>query len=212
MIQYLPLLIAAAIVGILHMSAPDHWLTLAMLGKSQKWKHDRLFKTSIITGIGHVTLSLFLGFTIVGLGLLVSNSTLKDITYIIGLIMLVSGTLYAARALQNNEKFDYSEHTNETLKKNASYLAILGAALSPDLSVLPIFLIAIPIGLGFMIELAIVFTVCSLITLIIFVYLGHLLIEHSRFAKKFEKLHPKYNDALVGIVIAIVGIYVIVFG
>ena len=42
--------------------------------------------------------------------------------------------------------------------------------------------------------------------------LGHLIVEHSRFSKKIEGMHPKYNDALVGIVIALVGAYILIFG
>ncbi len=212
MISTIALLFAAALVGILHMSAPDHWATLSILGKSRKWEHSKLIKISTITGIGHVALSIILGFTIVSLGLLFPKSLFVYMTYAIGLIMLIAGSLYSIKALCTKEDFDYKKHGEERLKKGISYFAVLGAALSPDLSILPIFLLAIPVGFNFAVSTAIVFGISSLTTLLIMVGLGHLLVEHSRFSKRIEHMHPKYNDVLVGVVIALVGIYVLVFG
>ncbi len=212
MIQTFPLLVAAAAVGILHMSAPDHWATLALLGKSQKWKHSKLIKISAITGVGHVALSILLGFAIVSLGLLFPKSLFAYVTYAIGLIMLIAGSWYAIKALGTKNTFDYKKHGEEHFKKGISYFAVLGAALSPDLSILPIFLIAIPMGFNFAVYTAIVFGISSLATLLILVGFGHLIVEHSRFSKRIESIHPKYNDALVGAVIAMVGVYILVFG
>lgn len=211
MISTIALLFAAALVGILHMSAPDHWATLAILGKSQKWSHSKLIKISIITGIGHVALSIILGFAVVSLGLLFPKSLFTYVTEAIGLIMLIAGSWYAITALRSKETIDYKKEGAEHFKKGASYFAVLGAALSPDLSILPIFLIAIPIGFNFAIYTAIVFGISSLATLLILVGFGHLIVEHSRFSKKIESMHPKYNDALIGIVIALVGVYILIF-
>ena len=65
MISTIALIFAAAIVGVLHMSAPDHWATLVMLGRTNKWSHNKLFKNSILTSFGHVILSVILGFIVV---------------------------------------------------------------------------------------------------------------------------------------------------
>ena len=37
MVQATPLLLGALLVGALHMSAPDHWVTLCLLGKVARW-------------------------------------------------------------------------------------------------------------------------------------------------------------------------------
>jgi len=109
---------------------------------------------------------------------------------------------------------DYDRETREKLSqgegaigKRFRYFAVLGAALSPDLSILPIFLLAVPIGVGFALDTAIVFAVASVAALLVFLLLGS-----AGLARAFEKLPPRYNDALVGFVIAAVGVYVLLAG
>ncbi len=212
MMQELPLLVAAVVVGALHMSAPDHWATIAILGKARGWSHSRLMKTGIVTSVGHTALSLVLGFAVVGLGLIFSSIVVAYVTYAIGAIMLAFGAWYAAKALAAKGRFNYRKYGEERMGGGIGYFAILGAALSPDLSVLPIFLVAVPMGMGFALDVAAAFAASSIVTLLVLVYLGHILVEHSRFARRVDRMNPKYNDAMVGIVIALVGLYVLAFG
>ena len=74
MVEATPLLLGALLVGALHMSAPDHWVTLCLLGKVAKWSRGRLLLMSLVTGLGHVLLSVALGFVIVGVGVLFAES------------------------------------------------------------------------------------------------------------------------------------------
>lgn len=211
MISTLALIVAAALVGILHMSAPDHWATLVMLSRSNKWTHSKLFKNSILTSLGHVVLSIILGFVVVIVGIVTSKFVLSAITKIIGVIMIAAGLFYAVKAYMSEEHCDESGKPHTHSREVGSF-AVLGAALSPDLSILPIFLIAIPVGIAFAFQTAIVFAVASISTLLIMVFVGHYLVEHSRFAKRLENLDSRYNDALTGLVIAAVGVYILFFG
>ncbi len=211
MISLLALLLAAALVGILHMAAPDHWASLVMLGRANHWSHGKLFNNSILTSVGHVFLSVTLGFAVVILGIFTSKFVLSAITKIIGIIMVVAGLGYAIRSYKADEHREERGKQHKHTKETGNF-AVLGSALSPDLSILPIFLIAIPIGVLFAIQVAIVFSLASVVTLLLFVFGGHYLIEHSRFAKHIGKLDSRYNDALTGLVIAAVGIYMLVFG
>jgi hypothetical protein len=47
MVQATPLLLGALLVGALHMSAPDDWVTLYLLGKVAKWTRDKLLLMSL---------------------------------------------------------------------------------------------------------------------------------------------------------------------
>lgn len=67
------LLIGAALVGGLHMSAPDHWVTLCLLGQSSKWSRRKLFNISLITAVGSALFSAGLGLAIVALGVVFSS-------------------------------------------------------------------------------------------------------------------------------------------
>jgi nickel/cobalt exporter len=196
------------------MSAPDHWATLIMLGRVSKWNRSRLMGVGLMTAVGHVALSVLLGFAVVEVGIVFSQQASVYITEATGAAMVLGGLIYGARELVSAKTEDYEAETREklskgdgTVAKRFRYFAVLGAALSPDLSILPIFLLAVPIGLGFAIDTAVVFAFASIVALLAFLLLGS-----AGLAKAFEKIPPKYNDALVGFVIAAVGVYILLVG
>lgn len=214
MVQATPLLLGALLVGALHMSAPDHWVTLCLLGKVAKWTRGRLLLMSLVTGLGHVLLSVALGFAIVGVGVLFTESLSAQIALGTGVLMLAIGLAYGVRELLSKRTEDYQEEAeNEYLKAGGSggrtvgYFAVLGAALSPDLSILPIFVLAVPVGFSLAVDTAVVFGSASIFSLLIFVLLGSWGLD-----RVFEKIPPRYNAALVGFVVAAVGAYVVLFG
>ncbi len=212
MIDIYTLLVAAAVVGILHMSAPDHWATLAILGRTASWNRTRLLGVSLAAGIGHVLLSIALGFVVVGLGFVFSRVISFYFTEAIGAIMVSVGGFSAARAILKREKElrepSHDPHkTGTQLERGAGYFAVLGAALSPDLSILPIFLVAVPIGLAVAIDTAVVFALASIATIVLLV-LG----SSVGLAVALEKIPPEYNDALAGFIIALVGVYILIVG
>lgn len=206
------LLIAAAVVGIIHMSAPDHWVTLTVLGRSLKWNRAKLALFSLITGAGHSAISIVLGFIVVAVGLVFSAHVTQYLTEAIGAIMIIAGLYTGLRSLFRNEHSHEHAHAEapegeKSAARGASYFAVLGAALSPDLSILPIFLASVPVGWLLAVNTAIIFAVASILTMLLLV-----MISSFGMARAIEKLPPKYNDALVGFVIAAVGVYVILLG
>ncbi len=214
MIEIGPLLFAASAVGILHMSAPDHWLTLVIIGRVLGWRRSQLVAVSLITGLGHVLLSVLLGLGIVALGLVFSQLVSHYVTLAVALAMIVAGSAYtlisiAGRTDTSAEKEAEEEllRTQNRSRRGVSYFAVLGAALSPDLSILPIFLAAVPVGLVFAAYAAVIFGAASLLTIVFLTYVGS-----AGLASALERVPSKYNDALVGLVIAAVGGYILVFG
>jgi len=198
--------IAAALVGIIHMSAPDHWATLAVLGRSAKWTLRKLISATLVSAFGHVALSIFLGLAIVELANLFSAFASAYFAQAIGIIMIVSGLYVGVSSLRakNNESKGKGQ---PRLAKSTGYFAVLGAALSPDLSILPILLIAMPLGIITMVHTLVIFAVSSILTDLLLVVAFSVL-----FSRAVDKLPSKYNDAFVGFVIAAVGVYVLIFG
>ncbi len=214
MVEVGPLLAATALVGVLHMSAPDHWVTLCILAQTAKWTRARLVAVSVLTAFGHVALSIILGFSIVILELGFARAASQYLTTAIGVLMLVGGTLYGVRVILSHPKEDYHREAEEkgarigaSVGRGVGYFAVLGAALSPDLSVLPIFFVAAPAGLVVAAYTALVFAISEVLSLTFLVLVG------SRgLSEVFERVPPKYNDALVGFVIAAVGVYILIVG
>ena len=152
------------------MSAPDHWVTLCLLGKVAGWSRSRLLQVSIVTGLGHILLSVALGFAIVGVGVLFTESLSAQIAFGTGVLMLATGLAYGIRELLSDRPEDYRrEAEGEYLKASGSggrkvgYFAVLGAALSPDLSILPIFVLAMPVGFSLAMDTAVVFGLSSIL-------------------------------------------------
>lgn len=89
------------------MSAPDHWATLIILGRISNWDRSRLMGVGVMTALGHVALSVLLGFAIVALGLIFSEQLSLYITEATGLIMVVGGLLHGLRELRLANRTDY---------------------------------------------------------------------------------------------------------
>jgi nickel/cobalt transporter (NicO) family protein len=212
MTDLVPLLVGAALVGVLHMSAPDHWFTLCVLSHKLGWNGKKLFGISFVTATGHAIISAILGFGIAIAGLLFSKLISDYISYAVGFVMIAVGLFIGFKALLSKQKREVTpeEKLFNTKKMNASslkgigYFAVLGAALSPDLSITPIFLASITVGVLFAVYLLIIFVVTSILTQVVLVQVGI-----KGLAKTFEHVPEKYNDSIVGFIIAAIGIYII---
>ena len=209
-------IIGAAVVGILHMSAPDHWLTLCVLARNKKWAPKKLFGISFITAIGHVGLSVIMGLVVVVIGSVFSHLISDYLDTGIGIAMIGAGLVVGIIPLvrkngHHHDHYDHHDHEHDEEKKfgkltsKVGYFAVLGAALSPDPSIIPIYLSAISSGFYFALELSIAFAAASIATLLLLVQLGTV-----GLAKSFAKIPEKYNDSMVGFVIMTIGIYVLV--
>lgn len=211
-------IIGAAIVGMLHMSAPDHWLTLCVLARNKKWAPKKLFGISFMTAIGHVGLSVVMGLVVVIIGLAFSHLISDYLDTGIGIVMIVGGLIVGIIPLvrKNPHHHDHSHehgHNHEhdegekygKLTSKIGYFAVLGAALSPDPSIIPIYFSAISAGFYFALELSIVFAAASILTLLLLVQLGT-----RGLVKTLARIPEKYNDSMVGFVIMAIGIYVLV--
>ncbi len=208
-------MIGAALVGILHMSAPDHWLTLCVLARNKKWTTKKLFGISFMTAIGHVGLSIVMGLAVVLVGLVFSHLISYYLDTAIGVIMVGGGLIVGIITLVRKKPHEHDhthEHEHEHEEKKSGklaskigYFAVLGAALSPDPSIIPIYLSAISAGFYFAIELSVIFATASILTLLLLVQLGT-----KGLVKTLAKIPEKYNDSMVGFVIMAIGIYVLV--
>lgn len=163
----------------------------------------------VATASGHVALSLLLGFGVLGAGLLFSKSASTDLTLATGAAMVVGGLAYGAWTLRPRDRGgnQNAEEGEEAKGRGIGYFAVLGAALSPDLSILPIFLLAVNVGFGLAIETSVVFAAASILSLTVLVLAGSM-----GLAKVLSRAPEKYNDAMVGFIIAVAGAYVLFFG
>jgi hypothetical protein len=167
------LLAAAAGVGFGHAILPDHWVPLAVLGRTRRYPLSRIARLSGLAGIAHVLVSIVLGAVIVAVGLQFRSTVQHAQDTIIGCVLIATGLGFAVLELtghgHHHDHHDHDHHhldcghhahdhhgsdhhhTHEQPSRRglhglAAIMVPFGAAASPDLTILPVFLAATAAG------------------------------------------------------------------
>jgi nickel/cobalt exporter len=181
------LLVAAAGVGFGHAVLPDHWVPLAVVGRTRRYPLSKLARLSGLAGITHVLVSVVLGAVIVIVGLQLRSTVEHAQNAIVGSLLIATGVLFAVLELTGHghghahDGHDHAHshdpvndhdhaHTHEPSRdRGHSLLSIMvpfGAAASPDLTILPVFLAATTAGAGAAIGSVVVFGAVTIATIV----------------------------------------------
>jgi hypothetical protein len=177
------LLAAAAGVGFGHAILPDHWVPLAVLGRTRRYPLSRVARLSGLAGIAHVLVSIILGAVIIVVGLQFRSTIQSAQDTIIGWILIVTGIGFAAIELSgrghthdHDHHHDDDDHTHEHDHDHggprrgvgglAAVMVPFGAAASPDLTILPVFLAATAVGIGTAIGSLVIFAAVTIGTIV----------------------------------------------
>jgi nickel/cobalt transporter (NicO) family protein len=172
------LLAAAAGVGFGHAVLPDHWVPLAVIGRTRRYPLSRVARLSGLAGVAHVLVSIVLGAVIIAVGLQFRSSVAHAQDTIIGCILIATGIGFLLLELTGRgHHHDHDHHhghehgpedghghgnghghedhhgrehgrdrTHPHLGGMAAVMVPFGAAASPDLTILPVFLAATTAG------------------------------------------------------------------
>lgn len=170
------LLAAAAGVGLGHAILPDHWVPLAVLGRTRRYPLTRIARLATLAGIAHVLVSIVLGAVIIAVGLQFRSSVENAEDAIVGAILILTGLGFTVMELTGHghhhdhehdhshaphghdhgehDHYNHAAHTHRHGRHAHSdeprgLLAVMvpfGAAASPDLTILPVFLAATTAG------------------------------------------------------------------
>jgi nickel/cobalt transporter (NicO) family protein len=159
------LLAAAAGVGFGHAILPDHWVPLAVLGRTRRYPLFRIARLSGLAGVAHVLVSIVLGAVIIAIGLHFRSTVQHAQDTIIGCILIATGIGFLALDVtggghhhdhehgdHHHDHHHHDHHPPKTPSTRLSGLAAVmvpfGAAASPDLTILPVFLAATTAGVA----------------------------------------------------------------
>jgi threonine/homoserine/homoserine lactone efflux protein len=192
------LIAAAAGVGLGHAIMPDHWVPLAVVGATRRYPVARLARLSGLAGLAHVLVSLLLGGLIVAVGLQFRSTVEHAQNAIVGGVLLATGVAFVALELSghgHSHAHDehahghsdgagadgHGRHTSQLrghipvaadgstrTRAIAGITVPFGAAASPDLTILPVFLAATTVGAGTAVGSLIAFaavTICTIVGL-----------------------------------------------
>lgn len=174
------LLVAAAGVGFGHAILPDHWVPLAVLGRTRRYPLSRVARLSALAGVAHVLVSIILGAVIIAIGLQFRSSIQHAQDTIIGWILIATGVGFAILELTGHRNthdhepddnhHDGQDHlhvgSRRGMRSLAAVMVPFGAAASPDLTILPVFLAAATTGVATAVGSLLVFAAVTIGTIV----------------------------------------------
>ncbi len=179
------LLAAAAGVGFGHAVLPDHWVPLAVLGRTRRYPLSRVARLSGLAGVAHVLVSIILGAVIIGVGLQFRSTVEHAQNTIIGCILIATGIGFLLLEVtgrghhhdhdhhhdhghgHGHHDHQHGAHDHDTgrLSGLAAVMVPFGAAASPDLTILPVFLAATTAGVATAVGSVVIFAAVTIGTI-----------------------------------------------
>jgi len=175
------LLAASAGVAFGHSVLPDHWVPLAVLGRTRRYPLTRVVRLSGMAGIAHVLVSIALGAVIITVGLQFRSTIQSAQEAIIGTILILTGLGFAVLELAGHRHqhpddqryahghrhgHDHVEVTKGRFRGLAAVMVSFGAAASPDLTILPVFLAAATAGVTTAVSSLVIFATVTIGTIV----------------------------------------------
>jgi nickel/cobalt exporter len=201
-----PVLFSTIAVAFFHSLAPDHWMPLAALAKSQKWSVVRLISVTIVTGLGHVGSSIILGVCGILLGITVTNATSIESSRgaVSGLLLIGFGIAYGIWGLKHIRH----SHKKFTVHKTLTvWTLVLIFVLGPCEPLIPIMFLGIQYGWKEVWMLSFLFS-----TVTISMMLVQTIVAYKGLQFLLSEKFDHWAHATCGFVIACTGVLVMVLG
>jgi nickel/cobalt transporter (NicO) family protein len=167
------LLVAAAGVGVGHAVLPDHWAPLAVVGRANQYPLAKVARLSGLAGVAHVAVSVVLGAIVVAVGLQFRSGIEHAQDTIVGaLLIATAGALLVQELRGRGHAHDHGhDHVHDHAHRSragslAAVMVPFGAAASPDLTILPVFLGATSAGVGTAIGSLVIFAMVTIVTIV----------------------------------------------
>ena len=201
------LLAAAAGVAVGHAVLPDHWVPLALIGRTQRYPLRRVTRLAALAGVAHVLTSLLVGSVIIVVGLQFRSVVEGTANLVVGAALIITGLVLGVLELVGVEhRHDHEgghphphphppapapdrSHDTDALARRAhdhappndapldrperrlrgaaAVMVPFGAAASPDLTILPVFLAATTVGVVASIGTLIAFSLLTILTIVV---------------------------------------------
>jgi nickel/cobalt exporter len=205
---------AAAGVGFGHAILPDHWVPLAVLGRARRYPLSKIARLAGLAGVAHVLLSIVLGGVIIAVGLQFRSAVQNGQDTIIGCLLIATGLGFIVLELtgrghrheheHGHEHEHEHEHEQSGIRGLAAVMIPFGAAASPDLTILPVFLAATTAGAGSAIGALVIFAAVTIATIVTLT----LVAARGGYQIRGQWL-DRWGNALTAIVLVVIGTLVL---
>ncbi|MFZ0040797.1 MAG: hypothetical protein WAK93_05785 [Solirubrobacteraceae bacterium] len=179
------LLAASAGVAVGHAILPDHWVPLAVLGRTNRYPLSRVARLSALAGVAHVLLSIVLGTVVIVIGLSFRSVVEGAEDTIVGCLLIATGVGFIIVELtghghhHSHDGHDHHHHDHGSsgpedgapdraggVRGLAALMIPFGAAASPDLTILPVFLAATAAGVATAVGSVVIFAAVTIGTIV----------------------------------------------
>jgi nickel/cobalt transporter (NicO) family protein len=203
--------IGSLVLSIIHASIPNHWLPLIAIGKTEKWTTRETMLATAITGLSHTLSTVmigiivgFIGYKLAGSYQLISGTIAPTILVLIGLVYIV---LHFRHSHHDHE---HSHSHNKSYMPNKPKLALLlslsiAMFLTPCVELEAYYFQAGTIGWAGILIVSVVYTLTTVILMLVLVYLGKEGI--SKFRSHYLEHHEKLVTGVVLIVLGLFGLF-----
>jgi len=216
------LLIASAGVGFGHAILPDHWVPLAVVGRTRRYPLSKVARLSGLAGVAHVLISIALGTVIIAVGLQFRSAVQGAQDTIIGCLLIATGLGFAALELTGrghghehgghshshdggvHEHEHEHSHDQRGIRGLAAIMVPFGAAASPDLTILPVFLAATTAGVAPAIASVVIFAAVTIATIV-----GLTLVAARGGYQIRGEWLERWGNAITALVLVVIGVLVL---
>ena len=192
--------LAAASVGALHTLAPDHWMPFAALARARGWTPARALRTTVLCGLGHVTVSAILGIAALSVGLGIAQLIGGQLASLAPVLLMLFGTVYMLWGLRPHR------HRHEKQGVTEGALFVLFSS-DPCVALIPLILASAGGGWPLILTVIVAYEVGTIAAMSLLVVTAHAGARVMRF-----HLLDHYGDAIAGGLIVTVGAAVQLLG
>lgn len=194
-------------IASIHISAPDHWLTISFISRKKKWNQRKEAAFSSLVGALHAIFSISIAIVVVYVGLITLSDFRVLFDVIAGYFLLLGGSAYSIYFIIKSYRNPFSEEEMEEHESRADASSFaLGLSLSPDLAAVSVILLGVPLGDVAVGIASLIFVGTSMALLPVLVMLSS-----KGMGRAMSKIRPEVNDIVLGLVLALTGLSLIIF-
>ncbi len=198
-IETINYILASMIIGILHGSIPNHWITFVILSQKEKWNHKKLLIVSIISAILHNISTIILGFFVITIGNIILKNFIIIEKTIPTIIFIFLGNLFLMSDKKHKKNISIKDNQNT---KGIIFILWISMFFSPCLEIQSIYFSISKNELHELILISIIYGFLSTISILFFTMVANKSIKilYSKFIIKYEK-------KIIGITFIVLGIF-----
>jgi threonine/homoserine/homoserine lactone efflux protein len=194
---------------------PDHWVPLGVLSRTNRYPLSRVARLAGLAGVAHVLVSVAIGAVIVIVGLQLRSTVEHVQNAIVGGLLIVTGLAFGvmeatghghshAHDHDHSHNHDHEDETTPITRRRGAFMVSFGAAASPDLTILPVFLAATTAGAGAAIASVIAFAVVTIATIVTLTLLATI----GGYGLRSQWLE-RWGNVFTALVLLVVGVLVL---